>query len=123
MKSNPIQPLLDTLAEQNCNFDCASKNEIETVLNMGVKAERVVFSNPVKNEMDLVWAQENGVLLTTADTLNELLKIKKFAPKMRILWRISIKEENPEQLSSVFSGKFGDDLSSYDQIYQRFIQI
>lgn len=90
---------------------------------MGVSAERIVFSNPVKNEKDIVWAQENGVFLTTADTLNELLKIKKFGPKMEILWRISIKEENPELLATVFSVKFGDDLSTYEQIYKRFVQI
>jgi hypothetical protein len=31
---------------------------------------------------------------------------------MKILWRISIKEENPELLATVFSGKFGDDIET-----------
>jgi hypothetical protein len=29
---------------------------------------------------------------------------------MRILWRISIKEEESDHLATPFSGKFGDDL-------------
>lgn len=35
---------------------------------------------------------------------------------MKILWRISIKEENPEQLQTIFSGKFGDDIETGDEI-------
>ena len=42
---------------------------------------------------------------------------------MKILWRLSIKEEDKEKLQTVFSVKFGDDLETYDQIYQRFIEI
>lgn len=42
---------------------------------------------------------------------------------MKILWRVSIKEENPEQLNTVFSVKFGDDLETEDEIRARFEQI
>jgi hypothetical protein len=30
------------------------------------------------------------VVITTADTIDELIKIQKVAPKMKILWRLSI---------------------------------
>jgi diaminopimelate decarboxylase len=53
--------------------------------------DNIVYSNPIKNEKDLKWASETGVKLTTADSIDELIKIKKFAPKMNILWRIAIK--------------------------------
>jgi diaminopimelate decarboxylase len=82
-----------------------------------------VYSNPVKTEKDLVWAEKHGVQVTTADTIDELLKIKKFAPTMRILWRLSIQEENPEQLATVFSGKFGDDIVTIEQADKRFKEI
>lgn len=36
IKSNPISPLLHTLAHNGSNFDCASKNEIKKVLKMGL---------------------------------------------------------------------------------------
>lgn len=56
IKSNPIKPLLQDLALNDSNFDCASKNEIKAVLNLGVKPDRIIFSNPVKNETELIWA-------------------------------------------------------------------
>jgi len=34
---------------------------------------------------------------------------------MRILWRISIDEDNKEKLATVFSEKFGDTLSSLEE--------
>ena len=42
----------------------------------------------------------------------QLVKIKMYAPTMKILWRISIKEDNPNLLKTAFSGKFGDDINS-----------
>jgi diaminopimelate decarboxylase len=50
--------------------------------------------------------------MTTADSIDELLKIKKYAPTMGVMWRIAIKEEASDKLATPFSGKFGDDLES-----------
>lgn len=40
---------------------------------------------------------------------------------MKILWRISIKEEKHEKFETVFSSKFGDDLENADDIEKRFV--
>lgn len=42
---------------------------------------------------------------------------------MKILWRLSIKEENPELMKTLFSGKFGDDLATLEEATERFRQI
>jgi len=34
------------------------------------------------------------------------------APNMKILWRIAIKEEQSDHLSTPFSNKFGDDIET-----------
>jgi len=52
--------------------------------------------------------------------LDELIKIKEVAPKLKILWRISINEDNAANLATVFSVKFGDDLSSIEEAEARF---
>lgn len=39
---------------------------------------------------------------------------------MKILWRISITEDDSENLATVFSVKFGDDLSSIEEAERRF---
>ena len=57
----------------------------------GVDPRNIVYSNSIKDENDLQWAAEAGIGLTTADSIDELIKIKEIAPKMKILWRIAIK--------------------------------
>ena len=42
---------------------------------------------------------------------------------MKILWRLSIVEENPEQMTTIFSGKFGDDLPNLEAVHNRFKEI
>lgn len=63
-------------------------------MKLGISPSKIIFSNPIKNEKDIEWAQKQGVLLTTADTIDELKKISVYGPSMKVLWRISITEEN-----------------------------
>lgn len=89
-------------------------------MKYGVPASKLVYSNPVKEEKDIHFASSKGVQITTADSIDELLKIQRIAPEMKILWRLSIVEENPEKMSTLFSGKFGDDIPNLDAAHKRF---
>lgn len=102
----------DIHSQQFCGFDCASKKEIVTVLRKGANPKNIIFSNPIKEERDIEYAYRKGVRVTTADSIDELKKIQRVAPKMKILWRIAIKEAASHELATVFSNKFGDDLTS-----------
>lgn len=42
---------------------------------------------------------------------------------MKILWRLAIKEASTDKLSTPFSGKFGDDIDTIEEIEQRMKQI
>lgn len=123
MKANPSHELLQQLTNNGSGLDCASRSEIEAALRHDVPLGKIVYSNPVKDESDLIWAHENGVRLTTADSIDELHKIKQYAPNMDILWRIAIKEEDNDDLATPFSGKFGDDLETVDKIHERMAEI
>lgn len=92
------------------------------MLNLGANKNSVVYSNSIKDESDLQWAEKNGIKMTTADSIDELVKIKALAPKMSVLWRISIKEEASDNLSP-FSGKFGDDIDCEEKIRVRMREI
>lgn len=57
VKSNPIQQLIKDVHSskvfryytfQVCGFDCASKNEIKSVLKLGCNPADVIFSNSIK---------------------------------------------------------------------------
>ena len=123
IKSNPISLLCKELASAGAGMDCASKNEIQQALASGLSPADIVYSNPIKDELDLEWAAENNIGITTADTIDELLKIKQLAPNMKILWRIAIKEDAKDNLSTPFSGKFGDDLDNAESIHARMREI
>lgn len=123
IKSNPLSCLLKELTAGGAGLDCASRSEIRQALELGLPVADVVYSNPIKDENDLEWAADNGVRLTTADTLEELSKIQQLAPRMKVLWRIAIKEEAADKLATPFSGKFGDDLDSEARIHARMKEI
>lgn len=44
--------------------------------------------------VDLEYAYNQGIRLTTADSLEELVKIKEIAPDMKVLWRVTITENS-----------------------------
>merc|ERR1712096_253784 len=48
VKSNNNPMVLKTLIDCGTNFDCASLEEIKTMLEMGVPAKKIIFANPVK---------------------------------------------------------------------------
>lgn len=121
IKANPIKPLVNDLSQAGFGFDCASKAEIETALKQGTSPQNIVFSNSIKEERDIAYAAKNGVLLTTADTFEELEKIQKISKDMKVLWRLSIKEDS--NVTTLFSNKFGDDIKSLKEAEERFTAI
>lgn len=85
-----MKRLIEDVKLNNFGFDCASKNEIKLVIRNGANPKEIIFSNPVKLEADIEYAYRKGVRITTADTIDELMKIMRIAPKMKVLWRVSI---------------------------------
>ena len=65
------------MLDQGANFDCASKEEIRTALELGVKPQDIIYANPCKMEDHLEFARDNGVNLMTFDCVEEAHKIAK----------------------------------------------
>lgn len=83
VKCNDDDRVVKTLADLGTSFDCASKNEIKKVLDLGVEPERIIFANPCKPVSHLEYAKENNVLASTVDTEFEIYKIHKNYPESR----------------------------------------
>jgi len=66
---------LEDIHQKKCGFDCASKSEIRTALKLGTSPKDIIFSNPIKLESEIEYAYRKGVRYTTADTIDELIKI------------------------------------------------
>ena len=61
------------------NLSCP-QNEIDTVLNLGVVPDRIIYANPCKLISHLRFAADKGVKMLTFDSESELYKIKEHFP-------------------------------------------
>ncbi|XP_072038544.1 ornithine decarboxylase 1-like isoform X2 [Amphiura filiformis] len=90
VKCRPYTPILKVMNALDIGFDCASKLEIESVLNIGVDPNRIVYSHTRKQVSTLEYAANNNVDLVTFDDENELMKIKRVFPSARLLLRFAL---------------------------------
>lgn len=103
VKCNTDKNVVRLLGHLGANFDCASKQEIDTVLALGFDASRIVYANPCKTNSFIRHARANEVNLTTVDNVQELYKLQKFHPNCKILIRIITDDELAQcQLSTKF---------------------
>ena len=104
IKCNNNPEIIKTLIKLGCRFDCASKNEIKTILDLGVDSSRIIFANPCKPPSHLKYAYENKVDLMTFDGSEELEKIKFFHPNAKLVIRIRVDDSKS---ICQFGAKFG----------------
>ena len=109
VKCNTDQMLLKLLAFLGAGFDCASKNEIQTVLDLGVSPHRIIFANPCKQSSNIKYAYKKGVDYMTFDNEHELYKIKENHPNAKCVLRIIT---NDAHAVCQFSMKFGADMET-----------
>jgi ornithine decarboxylase len=84
VKCNPNRELIHRLKTLGLGFDCASRSEIQTVLDEGVDPNNIIYANPCKRIEDVMWAKEHGVTLTTFDSIYEAEKLRGFDCILRI---------------------------------------
>lgn len=83
VKANDSPNVVRVLAALGTSFDCASKQEMKTVLGVGVSSSRIIYAHPAKNAIHLRYAIENGVNTMTFDNADELYKIKTIASEAK----------------------------------------
>ncbi|GAB0089339.1 Orn/DAP/Arg decarboxylase 2, N-terminal [Sergentomyia squamirostris] len=88
VKCNDDDNVLRVLAKLGTGFDCASKVEINKVLQFGVNSDRIIFANPCKPSSHIKHAAASNVSLMTFDSKIELEKIHLIFPEARLVMRI-----------------------------------
>ena len=104
VKCNNNPEVVKTLIKLGCSFDCASKGEIEAILNYGVDPSKIIYANPCKPPTHLKFACDNKIDLMTYDGIEELDKIKIFHPNARLVIRIRVDDSKS---ICQFGAKFG----------------
>lgn len=112
--------LLRWLAERGVGFDCASLVEIERILQLGVDANRIVFSHPIKPIKFIKYAREQGVKRLVFDTEAELRKILRYYPDAEVFLRVKPKLTSAKiQLNK----KFGADPGEISKLLQLCVEL
>ena len=89
VKANPDPYVLRLLAALGTGFDCASQNEINTILKMGnIDPSRIIFANPCKALSFIRHAARAQVDKMTFDNTDELYKIARAHPSAKLVVRI-----------------------------------
>mmetsp|Transcript_20109 Transcript_20109/g.20139 ORF Transcript_20109/g.20139 Transcript_20109/m.20139 type:complete len:456 (+) Transcript_20109:46-1413(+) len=88
VKCNSDMGILKTLASLGTGFDCASTEEIKTMIGLGVEPENIIFANPCKAKSNIRYARDQYVNLMTADCADELHKIHEINPNADVVIRI-----------------------------------
>ncbi|KAH6944956.1 hypothetical protein HPB50_006329 [Hyalomma asiaticum] len=88
--------------------------EIETVIQLGVTPERIIFANPIKSVEHLDYARRNNVTLMTFDSADELDKIRD--NNVRLLLRI---QGNSVGCGITMNNKFGCSLADAGKVLRK----
>lgn len=104
VKTNNDKTILKVLADLGTGFDCASKNEIEQILELGVDPSKIIFAHPRKPFSAIHYAKEKAVAHMTFDSMEELEKLIDLYPESNLLLRI---KTDDSLSSSQLSQKFG----------------
>ncbi|CAF3782922.1 unnamed protein product [Adineta steineri] len=107
MKTNDNDFLIKIIERLGGGFDCASINELKTVLSLCPDidcSKRIIYAHPCKPISHIKYFQEKNVQLTVVDNEDELIKLEKHWPNVQILIRLKTKDS--KSLIS-FSDKFG----------------
>lgn len=59
------------------------QTEIDTILELGVAPERIIYANPCKQVSHIKYAARKGVSMMTFDNELELVKVKKHVPSAK----------------------------------------
>lgn len=88
IKANPAPEILNLLASLGSSFDAASVAEIEMALKAGATSDRISFGNTIKKERDIAQAYALGISLYAVDCVEEVEKIARAAPGVRVFCRV-----------------------------------
>ena len=113
VKCNPNKVLLEALSLLGCNFDCASENEIKSIIEITNDPSRIIFANPCKMSSQIRYARANDVDFMTFDCEEELYKIKLYHPYAKLVLRLAVDDSKSK---CQFNKKFGCKLEQVDEL-------
>ena len=104
VKANPDPRVLRTVMAEGGGFEIASIAELDLLLELGVPAAEIFYSNPVKSRDQIAQAAAKGVEWFVIDSLEELTKIQSIKADAKLYLRIDTPNIGSDW---PLAGKFG----------------
>lgn len=92
LKANGELEILRALNSIGANYEIASIGEMNKLVRLGVGAERLICSLPIKTKEMIVAMYRYGVRYFVFDNTNEYNKISQYAPDAKRVLRISLSD-------------------------------
>ncbi|SEN21107.1 type III PLP-dependent enzyme [Nitrosomonas marina] len=113
VKANPDRRVLQALIEEGAGFEIASIAELDLLLELGVPAAEIFYSNPMKSRAYLNYAASKGVEWYVIDSIEELQKINSVKVDAKLYLRIDTPNIGSDW---PLAGKFGTHLADVAHI-------
>lgn len=81
MKANPLIGICQLLYSEGCGIETASKGEIQTALEAGVKPSEIIFSSPGKTVDEIEFAIEEKIKVINVESVDEAILVNEVAKK------------------------------------------
>lgn len=108
LKANPDMDIARFLQEEEgIGYEISSEGELNLLASVGIEADRIISSNPVKSERFLQAAFAYGVKRFAFDSALEADKMARLAPGASVYVRLAVPNEGSEW---PLSRKFGAEL-------------
>jgi len=96
VKANPDIEICRFIAELGTGFEIASEGELRMLGQIGVAADRIITSNPMKTFRFLEEAVDYGVNYFAYDSKAEVDKMARYAPGSNVYVRLTVPNEGSE---------------------------
>jgi ornithine decarboxylase len=104
VKANPDPRVVRVLIEEGTGFEIASTPELDLLLELGVPAAQIIYSNPMKSREWIEYAAARGVEWFVVDAVEEVRKMHRVKPDAKLYLRIDTPNIGADW---PLAGKFG----------------
>lgn len=88
VKANPMNEVIRQLDGLGSNFDVASVNELDQLLQLGIDPKKMSYGNTIKKARDIRYFHEHGVPMFVTDSELDLQRIAENAPGAKVYFRL-----------------------------------
>jgi ornithine decarboxylase len=120
VKCNNNPKIIKILNMLGCNFDCASKKEMNIIKEYTNRTDNIIYAHPCKMISHIIHAKNNDIKLMTFDCIEELYKIKEHHENAELLLRLSV--DDSKSLCK-FNSKFGCKIENIDNILHTIVML